>query len=85
MYEHPYLAYTITQHDQEQLQRDVERRRMLKENADRIVPRRSGPVRRTWERMLRGDGRQAVAVDLRRPAEAADRRAPVCCEPVTAR
>ena len=85
MFEHPYLAYTITEHDQQQLQRDVERRRMLKENADRVIPRAVGPVRRAWERMLRGDARPLPAADRGAAVVAADRRVPVCCEPAAAR
>lgn len=54
MYEHPYLAYKVTEFDQEQLQRAVDRRRFLAEHADQIVPRAAGPMRRMWSRMLRG-------------------------------
>ncbi|MFJ4223799.1 hypothetical protein [Microbacterium sp. NPDC089695] len=54
MYEHPYLAYKVTEFDQEQLRQAVERRRFVKEHAEQIVPRPAGALRRMWERMLHG-------------------------------
>ncbi|WP_091229212.1 hypothetical protein [Microbacterium sp. 3J1] len=79
MYEHPYLAYTVTAFDQEQRERAIERRRFIAEHPDQIVPRAAGPVRRMLQRMrLRGAGTSdAVA--------SADRRAGGVCEPVAAR
>lgn len=79
MYEHPYLAYKVTEHDQEQLQRAAERRRFLAEHADQIVPRAAGPVRRMWERMLRGS-----AASRGGAKDVVGRRA-TPCEPAPAR
>lgn len=76
MFDHPYLAYAVTEHDQQQVQRDAERRRFLKENADRIVPRPAGHLRRIAARMRRAL-RVAGAAD-RMPAA---RRSSTTCEP----
>lgn len=99
MYEHPYLAYTVTEYEQEHIQRAAERRRFLAEHADQIVPRAAGPVRRLGERMLRAIiGARAAAPDAAAPADrradvpadrqaaaSADRDAALRCEPVAAR
>ncbi|MEV4736548.1 MULTISPECIES: hypothetical protein [unclassified Microbacterium] len=77
MYEHPYLAYKVTEYDQEQLQRAAERRRFLAEHADQIVPRGAGPLRRVWERMLRGSAA--------RRSEATQGGRSAVCEPASAR
>jgi hypothetical protein len=53
MYEHPYLAYKVTEYENERLDRAAARRRFLAEHADQIVPRAAGPVRRLGQRMLR--------------------------------
>ena len=113
MYEHPYLAYKVTEYEQEQLQRAVDCRRFLEEHSDQIVPRAAGPVRRLGQRMLRAvrgarAGSTDAAADAVAPAlapaaapsvspvlapsassvrssdAAADRLAPVGCEPVPA-
>lgn len=82
MYEHPYLAYKVTEFDQEQLQRAVDRRRFLQEHSDQIVPRGAGPLRSIWERMLRGSAArrsEARRSEARRSGHAA------ACEPASAR
>lgn len=83
MYEHPSLSYQVTEFEREQLERAVERRRMLIERADQIVPRPAGALRRMLRRML---GRTDASVQ---PAAAAspstERRSPRPCEPLTAR
>jgi tRNA C32,U32 (ribose-2'-O)-methylase TrmJ len=81
MYEHPYLSYQVTEFEREQLERAVERRRMLIERADQIVPRQAGALRRMLRRML---GRTGASVQ---PAAAPsiERRSPGSCEPLTAR
>lgn len=53
MYEHPYLALKVSEHEQERIQQAAERRRFLLEHADQIVPRGAGPIRRLGQRMLR--------------------------------
>lgn len=53
MYEHPYLAYKVTEYEHERLERAVDRRRFLAEHADQIVPRPAGRLRRLTQRMLR--------------------------------
>lgn len=83
MYEHPYLAYTVSQHEQKRIQQTAERRRLLAEHADQIVPRAAGPARRIGQRMLRAiTGARPTATDA---AGSADRRAASGCEPVAAR
>jgi hypothetical protein len=64
MYEHPYLSHQVTQFEQEQLERAVERRRRLIAHADQIVPRTPGPVRRMLRRLFRigGVSRPAATV-----------------------
>ena len=83
MYEHPYLSYQVSEFEREQLERAVERRRMLIERADQIVPRQAGALRRMLRRIL---GRTGAGVQ---PAAAAapsiERRSPGSCEPLTAR
>lgn len=77
MYEHPYLAYRTSEFDQEQMQRTLERRRIIAERSDQIVPRPAGPVRRMLQRMLhRGAARGNAAVPVERA---------VPCEPLAAR
>lgn len=61
MYEHPYLAYRVTEFDQEQVAQAAERRRFLTEHADQIVPRAAGPMRRLIDRMLGRAGTRAAA------------------------
>lgn len=91
MYEHPYLAYTMTEYEQERIQQAVDRRRFLAEHADQIVPRAAGPVRRLGQRMLRAitgartTSAEAVAPAGRRVSAPADGRAAAGCEPVAAR
>lgn len=82
MYEHPYLAYKVTEFDQEQLQRAVDRRRFLAEHADQIVRRGPGPLRRMWRRILRGSV-SAPAVAASAGAARGGHAAP--CEPASAR
>lgn len=83
MYEHPYLAYTVTEYEQHRVQQAAERRRFIAEHADQIVPRAAGPARRLGQRMLRAiTGARATATDAR---ASADRRAATGCEPVAAR
>ncbi|GGM37745.1 hypothetical protein [Microbacterium saperdae] len=85
MYEHPYLSYQVTEFEREQLERAAERRRMLIERADQIVPREAGALRRMLHRMR---GRAAAGVGAGAQAVAApsvERRSPGSCEPLTAR
>lgn len=87
MYEHPSLSYQVTEFEREQLERAVERRRMLIERADQIVPRPAGALRRMLRRML---GRTDASVQPAAAAAAAaspstERRSPRPCEPLTAR
>ncbi|KQQ66776.1 hypothetical protein [Microbacterium sp. Leaf320] len=83
MYEHPYLAYTVTEYEQERIQQAAERRRFIAEHADQIVPRAAGPVRRAGQRMLRAiTGARAATTDA---SALADRRAAAGCEPAAAR
>lgn len=87
MYEHPYLAYKVTEFDQEQLQRAVDRRRFLAEHADQIVPRAAGPLRRLWGRILHRSavtGSGAARSEAARSEAARGGRA-AACEPVSAR
>ena len=93
MYEHPYLAYTVSEHDQEQIRQAADRRFFLEEHADQIVPRAAGRVRLFGRRMLRAltgsparalaetpsDGRTADA------SPSAARGLPAGCEPAPAR
>ncbi|WP_194763129.1 hypothetical protein [Microbacterium sp. UFMG61] len=82
MYEHPYLAYTVSEHDQEQIRQAADRRFFLEEHADQIVPRAAGPIRRLGQRMRRaltgargtdtGAGARSVALGAR----SADMRGP---------
>lgn len=83
MYEHPYLAYQVTEYEQDRIQQAAERRRFIAEHADQIVPRAAGPVRRAGQRMLRAiTGARTAPTDASAPA---DRRAAAGCEPVAAR
>lgn len=61
MYEHPYLAYRVTEFEQEQVAQAAERRRFLTEHADQIVPRAAGPMRRLVDRMLGRAGSHSAA------------------------
>lgn len=83
MFEHPYLAYTSTHFDQEQLAHAAERRRVIEEHSDRIVRRQPGPVRRLAGRLLHAAGasRGAVTDAARQP----ERHVPAGCEPAPAR
>ena len=88
MYEHPSLSYQVTEFEREQLERAVERRRMLIERADQIVPRPAGALRRMLRRMLGRAG--AATTDAGTPVQAStgpsnERRVPGACEPLTAR
>lgn len=87
MYEHPYLAYTVSAHDQEQIRRAADRRRFVAEHADQIVARQAGPIRRLARRMLRAvAGARRIAADGAPDAVApADRRVTGACEPAAAR
>jgi hypothetical protein len=95
MYEHPYLAYTVSEHDQEQIRQAADRRFFLEEHADQIVPRAAGPIRRLGQRMRRaltGAGARSVALGARSAetrgpdaSAAAARRPPAGCEPAPAR
>lgn len=100
MYEHPYLAYTVSEHDQEQIRQAADRRFFLEEHADQIVPRAAGPIRRLGRRMRRaltgapgtdtGAGSVALgarSAETRGPdaSAAAVRRLPAGCEPAPAR
>lgn len=71
MYEHPYFTHQVTRYEQEEMVRLAERRRVIAEQADRVVPRRIGAV----GRMLRRIGLVSAG---RAPR-------PVPCEPATAR
>jgi len=51
MFEHPSLIHQVTVFEQEQIERAVARRRMLREQADQIVPRPAGPLRRLLRRL----------------------------------
>jgi hypothetical protein len=86
MYEHPYLSYQVTEFEREQLERAAERRRMLIERADQIVPRRVGPVRGALRRMLGRTRTAADAATARSDAGPSTERRPAgSCEPLTAR
>lgn len=78
MYEHPYLSYQVTEFEREQLERAVERRRLLVERADQIVPRQIGVLRGMLRRMLGRAGGTSAAT-------ANERRVSGSCEPLTAR
>lgn len=100
MYEHPHLAYTVSEHDQEQIRQAADRRRFLMEHSDQIIAREPGPIGRLARRILRsviGDhgladdsGSRALAAD---PADtrgadarsAATRRRAAAHEPAHAR
>ncbi len=82
MYEHPYLAYRTSEFDQEQMERALERRRIIAERSDQIVPRPAGPVRRMLERMLHRGVARASAVPAER-AVPVERALP--CEPLAVR
>lgn len=66
MYQHPYLAYKVTEFDQDQLQQAVELRRFIADHSDQIVPRPAGRVRRMLNgmlnRMRRGGASPAATV-----------------------
>lgn len=86
MYEHPYLSYQVTGFEREQLERAAERRRLLIERADQIVPRRVGRLRGALRRMLGRTGTAADAATGRPDAgPSAERRPAGSCEPLTAR
>lgn len=91
MYEHPYLAYAVTESQQAEIQQAADRRRFLIEHADQIVPRAAGPLRRLGQRMLGsiGSARATSTRRAARPSVAAqksiDRPAVAGCEPASAR
>lgn len=78
MYEHPSLSYQVTEFEREQMERAVERRRMILEHADQIVPRPAGALRRTLRRLFGGATAGA-------PAPVLAGRGSTSCEPVAAR
>ncbi|WEK61790.1 MAG: hypothetical protein P0Y60_03280 [Candidatus Microbacterium colombiense] len=83
MYENPSLSYQVSEFEREQLEQAVERRRMLIERADQIVPRPVGALRRMLHRMLGRAGAGAGAQTAAAPTT--ERRSPGACEPLTAR
>jgi len=95
MYEHPYLAYAVTESQQAEIQQAADRRRFLIEHADQIVPRAAGPLRRLRQRMLRvarsarGTSTGRVSSGSRTPDAAVhnpiDRPSAAGCEPAPAR
>lgn len=70
MFEHPYLTQQVTAFEQERIERAVDRRRMLLEHADQIVPRPAGLLRRMLRRL--GRGREASATQRGSCAGACD-------------
>ena len=72
MFEHPYLTQQITAFEQERIEREAARRRLLIERADQIVPRPAGPLRRLLQRLARQGARHAA-----RPAAASGAGEPV--------
>lgn len=88
MYEHPYLSYQVTDFEREQLEHAVERRRMLIERADQIVPRQVGPLGRMLRRMFGRAGATTAEAGVPVRASAGlsnERRGTAPCEPLTAR
>ncbi|WP_372966947.1 hypothetical protein [Microbacterium sp.] len=76
MYEHPYLAYRVTEFEQEQVAQAAERRRFLTEHADQIVPRAAGPMRRLVDRMLGRAGSHSAAASRTAASRTAAQAAP---------
>jgi hypothetical protein len=82
MYENVHASQVVTDYERQRLEREVERRRFLREHADQIVPRPDG----VWRRMLRrvrlsGRGAAADAAGGR----AVGRTVPATREPASAR
>jgi hypothetical protein len=82
MYENVHANQVVTEYERQHLEREVERRRFLREHADQIVPRPDS----AWRRMLRrarafGRGATADAVSGR----AVGRPVPASREPASAR
>lgn len=78
MFEHPYSSQQINAFEQQHIAQEAERRRLLIERADQILPRPEGALRRMLRRLL-GSARsvQTDAADARREAQP--------CEPIPAR
>lgn len=76
MYEQTFSHEMVREFEQQQLEREIERRRFVREHADRIVPRPVGAIARMLGRRMRGrqadaarEGRRAATVP-REPAAA---------------
>lgn len=71
MFDHPYLTQMVSTFEQEEVVRAAERRRILREHTDQIVPRPEGRVRRMLRRVFRPGGGVADAAAAAGKAEIA--------------